>query len=99
MNLYESLYDESERTEVRFVGFVSDDARYDFGIIYTKQFFGKPLVVCMQSGRSTLMCSDEALRVDHIQQVFRITNEEEANRLSTFFRNTLPPILMETQYE
>lgn len=98
MNVYERLYDESENTKVRFVGFVSDDARYDFGIIYTTQFFGKPLVVCMQSGRSTLMCSDEALRVEYIQKAFNVASRAEAEQLSTFFQHNLPGLLMESQY-
>jgi nucleoside diphosphate kinase len=98
MNVYERLYDESENTNVRFVGFASNDVRYDFGIIYTNQFFGKPLIVCMQSGRSTLMCSEEALRVEHIQKAFNVTNSEEAEQLSIFFQHNLPSLMMESQY-
>jgi hypothetical protein len=98
MNLFDRLYDETESAKVRFVGFVSNDARYDFGIIYTTQFFGKPLVVCMQTGRSTLMCSDEALRTEHIQKVFRIDSEEEAGKLSLFFKHNLPSLIMDSQY-
>jgi len=60
MSHYERLYDESEKVKVRFVGFVSDHGRYDFGIIYTKMFFGKPLVVCMQTGRSSLLSQEDA---------------------------------------
>lgn len=98
MNVYERLYDESENTNVRFVGFASDNARYDFGIIYTNQFFGKPLIVCMQSGRSTLMCSDEALSVEQIQKAFNVANREEADQLSEFFQHNLPSLLVESQY-
>jgi hypothetical protein len=51
MNLFEKLYDEYEKVKVRFVGFTTKDTRYDFGIVYTNMFFGKPLVICMQTGR------------------------------------------------
>ena len=55
MEIFEKLYDEDENVKVRFIGFTTELARYDFGIIYTNVFFGKPLVVCMQTGRSTLL--------------------------------------------
>jgi hypothetical protein len=96
--LFERLYDELEKATVRFVGFVSDNARYDFGIVFTQQFFGKPLVVCMQTGRSTLMCSDEALQIDHIQRVFNIDCEEEAHKLSLFFQTNLPAMPQHEKY-
>lgn len=98
MNVYERLYDETENAKVRFVGFVSENARYDFGIVFTKQFFGKPLVVCMQTGRSTLMCSEEALRIEHIQRAFKIHCQEEAEHLSVFFQYNLPSMPLESQY-
>jgi hypothetical protein len=98
MGLYERLYDESENSKVRFVGFVSENARYDFGIIFTNQFFGKPLVVCMQTGRSTLMCSDEAQIIERIQQAFNIASAEEAEELSVFLCHNLPPLPTGSQY-
>lgn len=98
MDNFERLYDQSEDTKVRFIGFVSNHARYDFGIVYTRQFFGKPLVVCMQTGRSTLLCAEDVSRVEHIQQVFNINCIEEAEVLSTFFQQHLPFMPMESQY-
>ncbi|MEH7522835.1 SAV0927 family protein, partial [Bacillus sp. JJ1503] len=50
MDLFEKLYDEHENVKVRFVGFTTELTRYDFGIVFTNLFFGKPLVVCMQTG-------------------------------------------------
>ncbi|GAB7387696.1 DUF3055 domain-containing protein [Bacillaceae bacterium] len=95
---FERLYDESETTKVRFVGFVSDKARYDFGIVYTRQFFGKPLVICMQTGRSTLLCSEEAANVDYLQKIFQINDQKEAEQLSYFFQKHLPSVSIDTQY-
>lgn len=48
--MFEKLYDEHESVKVRFLGFMTHENRYDFGVIYTNMFFGKPLVVCMQTG-------------------------------------------------
>lgn len=95
---FEHLYDESETTQVRFIGFLSDHVRYDFGIVYSNQFFGKPLVICMQTGRAVLLCSEEARDVAHIQRIFRIEDFSEADKLASFFEKNLPVMPLEAQY-
>ncbi|WP_078547400.1 DUF3055 domain-containing protein [Litchfieldia alkalitelluris] len=99
MNLFEKLYDEQEKAGVRFVGFTTTNVRYDFGIVYTNMFFGKPLVVCMQTGRSTLLDPKDIENLEYLQKVFRIDNLEEASDLAEFFREALPSMPFETQYE
>lgn len=99
MNYFERLYDESEKAKVRFVGFTTDDFRYDFGLVYTNMFFGKPLVICMQTGRSTLLDPQDILDLDHLQKVFSIRTKKEAEDLAEFFKETLPSTQFETQYE
>lgn len=48
-SMFEKLYDEHESVKVRFLGFMTHDTRYDFGVIYTNMFFGKrSLFVCKQ---------------------------------------------------
>lgn len=98
MNLFERLYDENENVKVRFIGFTTDDVRYDFGIVYTNMFFGKPLVVCMQTGRSALLCADDGCNPEHLQQVFQLKNKKEARDLALFFEETLPKMPLEPQY-
>ncbi|WP_214827263.1 DUF3055 domain-containing protein [Exiguobacterium algae] len=51
----ELLYTVSETSRVRFSGIETEAARYDFGFVYTHQFMGKVLVVCMQTGQSALL--------------------------------------------
>ncbi|MGB0088811.1 MAG: DUF3055 domain-containing protein [Planifilum fulgidum] len=99
MSHYERLYDESEKVKVRFVGFVSEHGRYDFGIIYTKMFFGKPLVVCMQTGRSSLLSQEDAENLEYLQRVYNLRTREEAEELSVFFRTNLPALTMESESE
>lgn len=99
MDLFEKLYDEKETVSVRFVGFTTEDTRYDFGIVFTNMFFGKPLVVCMQTGRSTLLDPKDIEDLDHLQNVFRIKERKQAADLAEFFRETLPSIPFVTQYE
>ncbi|ADU30914.1 DUF3055 domain-containing protein [Evansella cellulosilytica] len=98
MELYERLYDETERVNVRFVGVTTDKSRYDFGMMYTNMFFGKPLVTCMQTGRSFLMCAEDAKDVEQLQRVFKISDHQEAESLSEFFMETLPHMSVEPQY-
>ncbi|MFE8695344.1 DUF3055 domain-containing protein [Cytobacillus sp. FJAT-53684] len=99
MNLFEKLYDEHENVKVRFVGFTTDQARYDFGIVFTNLFFGKPLVVCMQTGRSTLLDPKDLEDKDYLQKVFKMDNHHQAEDLSEFFKVALPSPSFETQYE
>lgn len=98
MNVFDRLYDEQENVKVQFIGFTTENARYDFGIVYTNMFFGKPLVICMQTGRSTLLCADEAENVEHIMKVFQIKCESEAAQISMFFNQKLPTMSFEAQY-
>lgn len=99
MDLFEKLYDENEKAKVRFVGFTTEDTRYDFGIVYTSLFFGKPLVICMQTGRSSLLDPKDLEDIEYIQSAFRIQNEKQAHDLVEFFRTALPSVPFEPQYE
>lgn len=98
MDLFGKLYDEQENVKVRFVGFTTENARYDFGIVYTNMFFGKPLLICMQTGRSALLDPDDIEDLDHLQKVFHISDQQAAD-LSVFFSETLPSIPFTAQYE
>jgi hypothetical protein len=93
------LYDVSEDAMVRFFGFVAGSARYDFGIVFTNQFFGKPLVICMQTGKSTLMSIDDATNLDLIRKTFNIQHEEDALELSTVLQANIPLIHTEPEAE
>lgn len=99
MNLFDKLYDESENVKVRFVGFTTEEVRYDFGIVYTNLFFGKPLVICMQTGRSTLLDPKDISDLDHLQHAFRIDSKEEAADLAEFFLSAIPTVPFQEQYE
>ncbi|MDG5789478.1 DUF3055 domain-containing protein [Evansella sp. AB-P1] len=96
--MYERLYDETERVNVRFIGMTTENARYDFGLVYTNMFFGKPLITCMQTGRSFLMCAEEAEDVDFLKRSLKLNDVEEAQALSEFFKVSLPHMSREAQY-
>jgi len=95
--MFERLYDTGELANVQFVGFATDRARYDFGIVYTTAFFGKPLVVCMQTNRSSLLDSDDLHNMPYLQKAFHL-NEKEAGEVSVFLKQLIPVMLSEEQY-
>lgn len=87
---FERLYDESEKAKIRFVGFVSEHGRYDYGIVYTHLFFGKPLVICMQTGRSSLLSTEDAENTEYLKQIFNLHSHKEAEELAIFLKENLP---------
>ncbi len=99
MDFFEKLYDEHEDVTVRFVGFTTEETRYDFGLVYTNMFFGKPLVICMQTGRSTLLDPLDLENIDYLQKTLRIPDLKQAAELAEFFRDSLPACRFESQYE
>lgn len=96
--MFEGLYDVTEQTQVHFVGFVSENNRYDFSIVYTEQFFGKPLIICMQTGRSSLLCYNDLTNHDHLQKVFNIKDRRQAEELSIFLQQRIPVLPYQEQY-
>jgi hypothetical protein len=97
--MFERLYDESERARIRFVGFVSEHGRYDYGIVYTHLFFGKPLVVCMQTGRSSLLSLEDADNTDYLQQIFNLRSQTETEELASFLKSNLPAQSIDAESE
>ncbi|AGK52917.1 DUF3055 domain-containing protein [Bacillus sp. 1NLA3E] len=99
MEIFEKLYDEQEKVKVRFTGFTTEQTRYDFGIVYTNMFFGKPLVVCMQTGRSALLDPKDLEDSEYLKSAFKITDEKQAEDLIEFFHSAIQGVPYEPQYE
>jgi hypothetical protein len=99
LEYFDKLYDDTENVKARFVGFTTEDVRYDFGIIHTNMFFGKPLVICMQTGRSTLLDADDIRNLEFLRSAFHIQSLKEAEDLSLFFEESITFTPLTTQYE
>lgn len=95
--MLENLYDVTESSNVNFVGCVSEESRFDFAIIYTSHFFGKTLVVCMQTGRSAPLSADDLGDTDFLRSRFLVT-DEAAIELRSLLRSRLPSMEMKDQY-
>jgi hypothetical protein len=96
--MFDRLYEESETSKVVFFGYASERARYDFAIVFTNGFFGKPLVVCMQTGRSSLLCADDTANIEYLQKIFAIVDAEEAKELALILQQRLPFLELNEQY-
>jgi hypothetical protein len=95
--MLENLYDVIESSNVNFVGCVSEESRFDFAIIYTSHFFGKPLVVCMQTGRSSPLSTDDLADTEMLRTRFLLTHEA-AIELTGLLLNRLPTLDLQDQY-
>jgi hypothetical protein len=96
--MFDRLYDESETSNVDFFGYASERARYDFAIVFTNRFFGKPLVICMQTGRSSLLSADDTANTENLQKIFAISSPDEAKELAVILKQRLPFLELNEQY-
>ena len=77
------LYDEVEDTQTRYVSFVDDNTRFDLALITTERFFGKTLVLDLQSNRYAIIGQDDLEEPGYLEEVYGI-GPEEAKRLKKF---------------
>lgn len=77
------LYDVVEDTNIRFVSFVTDHARFDLAIVRTDRFFGKTLVLDIQANKLAIIGQDDLDEPGYLEYAFGI-NENEANDLKDF---------------
>lgn len=88
--MIEQLYEVTERAPLNFVGFMTDTRRYDFAIVHTRNFYGKPLVICMQTGRSAALGTDDLGRLDQIMNIYKLEEWSDAEQLAAFLTEHLP---------
>lgn len=77
------LYDETENTKTRYVSFVGESNRFDLAIVTTDRFYGKRIVISLQSGRSAIIGPDDLEEEHYIAHAFDM-NLEEARELIEF---------------
>ncbi len=96
--MLEHLYEVSEQTSLQFIGYMTECKRYDFAIVYTDSFYGKHLVVCMQSGRSATLSAEDLGRLDYLQQAYNLSCSAEAEELAACLEQRIQPIGMKDDY-
>ncbi|ADH98681.1 DUF3055 domain-containing protein [Salisediminibacterium selenitireducens] len=77
------LYDEVEDTPVRYISFMGENQRFDLAVASTNRYFGKKLVLDMQSNRFAIIGTDDLEEEGYLEHVFNLS-EEDGNELREF---------------
>ncbi|WP_163098886.1 DUF3055 domain-containing protein [Peribacillus alkalitolerans] len=77
------LYNDLEQTKTRFVSFVGTNKRFDLAITSSSRFYGKQLVLDLQSNVFAIIGPDDLEEEGYIEYAFRMS-EEDANELISF---------------
>ena len=82
------LYNDLIDTKARFVSFMGEEARFDLAIIMTDRFYGKKLVLNLQSNRFAIIGQDDLEEEGYLEHAFQIT-ETEAAELTSFLMEVI----------
>lgn len=77
------LYDEVEETKTRYVSFMGKSQRFDLAITVTNRYYGKKLVLDIQSNRFAIIGEDDLNEPGYLEEVYNL-NEEDAEELRQF---------------
>jgi hypothetical protein len=77
------LYNDIVDSKTRFVSFMGEESRFDLAIITTDRFYGKKLVLDMQSNHFAIIGHDDLEEEGYIEHAFQLS-EDEAAELRTF---------------
>lgn len=83
MEEFEFLYDDTEETKSRFVSFVGKENRYDLVIIMSGRFYGKHLVLHLQSNNFAIIGHDDLEEEGYIEEAYSLS-KAEAEELQSF---------------
>lgn len=82
------MYDETEDTRTRFIGFIGETKRFDLSLTTSNHFFGKTLVHDIQNGRSAIIGTDDLKEEGYLEHAYQL-NEEEATELLSFLEQVI----------
>ncbi|PRO64767.1 SAV0927 family protein [Alkalicoccus urumqiensis] len=91
MSIYRELYNVSEKADVQFTGVDIAGDRYDFAILYTSMFYGKSLVICMHTGRQTLLEYEHLDDISNLSGMLHVDDEEDMEILASFLKEVMRP--------
>jgi hypothetical protein len=84
MSDFDYLYDTTEQTSTRFVCFIGESMRrFDLAIMTTNRYYGKKVIIDLQTGRSAIIGPDDLAEEGYLEFAYKLT-EEEAAELHTF---------------
>jgi hypothetical protein len=79
------LYDDTVETRTRFVSFMGEHRRFDLAITQTDRFYGKYLVLDLQSNRFAIIGQDDLDEPGYLEHAYNLS-EEDANDLRSFLQ-------------
>lgn len=82
------LYDETEETKTRYISFMGENQRFDLAIITTSRYYGKKLVLDMQSNRLAIIGNDDLDEPGYLEDAFNL-QEEEGQDLRAFLHEII----------
>lgn len=82
------LYDDLVNTKTRFVSFMGENQRFDLAIIQSDRYYGKQIVLDIQSNRFAIIGHDDLDEEGYLEYAFNLS-EEHAEELRSFLRETV----------
>ncbi|ANX13432.1 DUF3055 domain-containing protein [Fictibacillus halophilus] len=82
------LYDDTEKTETRFVSFMGKNTRFDLAITKTSRHYGKSLVLNMLGSHFAIIGQDDLEEEGYLEHAFNLT-EEDAMELREFLAEVI----------
>ncbi|HWO77170.1 MAG TPA: DUF3055 domain-containing protein [Bacillus sp. (in: firmicutes)] len=76
------LYDDTVSSSIRFVSFLGEHQRYDLSIIHTDRYFGKAIVLDIQSNRFAIIGPDDLNEEGYLEYAFQLSPAEAAELTS-----------------
>lgn len=79
------LYDDTEETKTRFISFMGSKQRFDLAVIQTGRFYGKNIVLDIQSHRFAIIGKDDLDEPGYLEHIYNL-DEEDAAELHHFLK-------------
>lgn len=70
------LYDETDDTKTRFVSFMGENQRFDLAIIQSDRYYGKQIVLDIQSNRFAIIGEDDLKEPGYLEYAYNLNNED-----------------------
>lgn len=77
------LYDDTVETKTRFVSFMGENSRFDLAIIQTDRYYGKYIVLNIQSNQFAIIGVDDLKEPGYLEYAYKL-NSDEAEELRDF---------------
>jgi hypothetical protein len=84
----ELLYDDTENLLAQHVCLITEEQRYDFSFLHSSLFFGKSMVICLQSNKMILLSSSDLGQDIEWAHQLNIT-DEDISEIKQFFLSVL----------